>query len=56
MTRVSATRPKPESELNGLVYGCTVVPHEHDLALWQKPGFWAAVVAVVFVILQIVFW
>ena len=51
-----ATKPKPESELNGLVYGCTEVPHEHGLPLWHKPGFWAAVAAVVFVILQIVFW
>ncbi len=51
-----ATKPKPESELNGLVYGCTEVPHEHGLPLWHKPGFWAAVVAVVFVILQIIFW
>jgi SSS family solute:Na+ symporter len=51
-----ATKPKPDSELTGLVYGCTEVPHDHDLALWQRPGFWAAVVAVVFVILQIVFW
>lgn len=50
------TKPKPDSELTGLVYGCTEVPHEHDLALWQKPAFWATVVAVVFVILQIVFW
>ena len=51
-----ATKPQPESELNGLVYGCTEVPHEHGLPLWHKPGFWAAVVAVVFVILQIIFW
>ncbi len=50
------TKPKPESELQGLVYGCTEVPHEHELALWQRPGFWATVVGVVFVILQVVFW
>lgn len=51
-----ATKPKPDSELTGLVYGCTEVPHDHDLALWQRPGFWATIVAIVFVILQIVFW
>ncbi|MBI4890829.1 MAG: sodium:solute symporter family protein [Acidobacteria bacterium] len=50
------TKPKPDSELQGLVYGCTEVPHEHGLAMWQRPGFWASVVGVVFVILQIVFW
>jgi len=50
------TKPKPESELVGLVYGCTEIPKEKDESLFQKPIFWAAVVAVVFVALQIVFW
>jgi SSS family solute:Na+ symporter len=50
------TEPKPESELKGLVYGCTEVPSEGDLKLWQRPAFWAVLVAVVFVILQVVFW
>jgi len=51
-----ATRPKPEAELNGLVYGCTEIPSEHELKLTQRPIFWAGVVCVVFVILQIIFW
>jgi SSS family solute:Na+ symporter len=50
------TRPKPESELKGLVYGCTDVPSEGDLPLVQRPIFWAAIVAVVFVALNIIFW
>jgi len=50
------TKPKPESELNGLVYGATVIPHEEHASLFHKPAFWAAVVAVVFVILNIIFW
>ncbi|MBS1871791.1 MAG: sodium:solute symporter family protein [Acidobacteria bacterium] len=50
------TRPKPETELVGLVYGCTEVPSEGHLKIYQRPAFWAAVVAVVFVILQILFW
>jgi SSS family solute:Na+ symporter len=50
------TKPKPESELEGLVYGCTKLPSEGDVPLFQRPGFWAAVVGVVFVILQIIFW
>jgi SSS family solute:Na+ symporter len=50
------TKPKPEAELVGLVYGLTELPSEHDLTIWQKPVFWAAVVAVVFVILNIIFW
>ena len=39
-----ATRPKPRPELKGLVYGCTVLPSEGDLALYQKPLFWACIV------------
>ena len=50
------TKPKPESELVGLVYGCTQVPSESDMALWQRPAFWAVLVAVVFFIAQVVFW
>jgi solute:Na+ symporter, SSS family len=50
------TKPKPESELQGLVYGCTVVPSDGDLPLLKRPIFWAGVVAVVFVILQVRFW
>jgi len=50
------TRPQPESELVGLVYGCTELPSEGHLQLYQRPIFWAGVVALVFVILQIIFW
>lgn len=50
------SRPKPEAELVGLVYGATDIPEEAGLALYQKPIFWAAVVLVVFVVLQIIFW
>jgi SSS family solute:Na+ symporter len=51
-----ATRPKPEAELVGLVYGCTEIPHERELAFYQKPLFWAGVVFVVFLTLNIIFW
>jgi solute:Na+ symporter, SSS family len=50
------TKPKPMSELAGLVYGATEIPSEGDLALWQRPIFWAGVVTVVFVILNVIFW
>jgi SSS family solute:Na+ symporter len=50
------TEPKPDSELIGLVYGVTEIPHEGNIALWQRPIFWAVVVAVVFVILNILVW
>lgn len=50
------TTPKPASELNGLVYGCTEIPSEGHLAMYQRPIFWATIVAIIFVILNIVFW
>jgi len=50
------TRPKPEKELYGLVYGCTDVPKETDLLWYQKPLFWAGIIIVVFIALNIIFW
>jgi SSS family solute:Na+ symporter len=50
------TKPKNEAELTGLVYGCTEIPSEGDLPLYQRPVFWAGVVAVVFVGLNLYFW
>jgi solute:Na+ symporter, SSS family len=49
------TKPKPESELVGLVYGCTVLPSEGHLKLYQRPIFWAVVVALALVIMNIIF-
>ena len=50
------TKPKSDSELKGLVFGCTELPSEGHLPLFQRPIFWAGVVAAAFVILQIIFW
>jgi solute:Na+ symporter, SSS family len=50
------TRPKPDAELTGLVYGLTKVPSIGDVPFYQKPLFWAGVVVVVFLILNIIFW
>ena len=50
------TKPQPAGELKGLVYGATEIPKEEETSLLQRPWFWATVVAVVFVILQIIFW
>ena len=50
------TKPKPDSELNGLVYGATAIPHEAEVPIYQKPVFWAVVVATMFVILNVIFW
>jgi SSS family solute:Na+ symporter len=50
------TKPKTEAELVGLVYGVTPLPHEADVPIWERPVFWAIVVAVVFVVLNILVW
>jgi solute:Na+ symporter, SSS family len=50
------TKPRPASELVGLVYGYTKIPSEGDMPLYQRPIFWAGVVGVVFVILNVIFW
>ena len=51
-----ATKPRPDAELVGLVKSVTPIPSEGDVPLYMRPAFWAAVVAVGFVILQIIFW
>ena len=49
------TTAKTEAELNGLVYGATVIPDDGATSIWQKPIFWACVVFVVFLALNIIF-
>jgi solute:Na+ symporter, SSS family len=51
-----ATRPKPASELTGLVYGATELPSEGDLPLIKRPIFWAGVALALFLVLQYIFW
>jgi solute:Na+ symporter, SSS family len=51
-----STKPMPDGELKGLVYGLTEVPSVGNVALYQKPLFWAGVVTVVFFVLNIIFW
>src|ERR1700747_3403798 len=50
------TKPKPESELKDLVYGLTPIPKDEHVSMFHSPAFWGVVVAVAFVILQIIFW
>jgi SSS family solute:Na+ symporter len=51
-----ATKPKTDSELNGLVYGLTEVPSVGNVPIYQKPLFWAGVVVVIFFVLNVYFW
>ena len=51
------TKPKPEKELVGLVYGCTEIPSEGDLPLVAAasssgPAWWWSSSS----LLQIIFW
>ncbi len=50
------TKPKPDHELKDLVYGLTPIPKQKHVSWYQSPVFWGVIVAVVFIILQIVFW
>jgi SSS family solute:Na+ symporter len=50
------TKAKTDAELEGLVYGLTAIPSLKGVALYQRPIFWAGVVTVVFVGLNIIFW
>ena len=50
------TKPKPEGELVGLVYGATAIPSEGNVPWIKKPIFWAGVAATLLVLLQWIFW
>ena len=51
-----ATRPKPDSELESLVYGLTKIPHEEGVAWYLRPGPLAVVVAILCIGLNFLFW
>lgn len=50
------TKPKPESELKNLVMGLTPLPDEGPCPWYERPMLWAAVVAIVLVAINILFW
>ena len=50
------TKAKSDAELNGLVYGVTAIPHEAAVPFYHRPIFWATVVAICLVALNILFW
>jgi solute:Na+ symporter, SSS family len=50
------TKPRPVAELDGLVYGATKLPTEEWVPLYKREWFWAAIVAVIFVILNVLVW
>ena len=50
-----ATTPRAESELRGLVYGLTDVPHEEGISWYQRPVPLALVVCAALVVLNLLF-
>jgi solute:Na+ symporter, SSS family len=50
------TKPMPESALTGLVYGSTIIPDDGSTKIYEKPMFWAIVVATVLFILNLWLW
>ncbi len=50
------TKPRPESELVGLVLGLTPKPNDDDVSWWQRPTTLAVVVVVCLLGLNVVFW
>jgi SSS family solute:Na+ symporter len=50
------TKATPESQLTGLVYGSTVIPHDGSRNIFEKPIFWAVVIATVLFALNLWLW
>ena len=50
------TKPKPDAELQGLVYGLSPLPLEPVVPFYRRPIFGAAIVAAVFICLTLIFW
>ena len=50
------TQAKQPSELKNLVWAYTDIPGDAGLPFYKRPAFWGAGVAVVFAVLQYIFW
>jgi SSS family solute:Na+ symporter len=50
------TKPRPEAELDGLVYGATKLPAEEPVPFFKREWFWATIVVLIFVALNIMVW
>jgi len=51
-----ATKPKPASELKGLVYGLTEIPHDRHEVWYKRPAQLGIAVALAGVLLNLLFW
>ena len=50
------TKPKPDEELEGLVYSLTNIAQEERVNWLHRPALWGAVALTMFLVLQIIFW
>jgi len=50
------TKPKPKSELVGLVKGLTPVPKEEGVPFYQRPTVMAGISIACFIVLNLIFW
>jgi SSS family solute:Na+ symporter len=50
------TKPKPVSELEGLVYGATPLPREEPVPFYKNVWLWAILAVCIFATLNILFW
>jgi solute:Na+ symporter, SSS family len=49
-------KARPVAELNGLVYGATILPKEEPVPYYKNEYFWMAMAIVLFLALNIYFW
>jgi SSS family solute:Na+ symporter len=49
-------KPRPEAELDGLVYGATKLPAEEPVPFYKNEWFWTAIAIVLFLAINIYFW
>ncbi len=49
-------KARPDAELNGLVYGATVLPKEEPVPYYKNEYFWMILAIVLFLALNIYFW
>jgi solute:Na+ symporter, SSS family len=50
------TKPRPLSELAGVVYGATTLPVEEPVPFYKNEWFWTAIAIVIFLVLNVYFW
>ena len=50
------TKPRPVAELEGLVYGVTLLPKEEPVPFYKNEWTWAVLVVLIFAALNILFW